>query len=108
MEGRKMNSDKAHLRQVLYDSHYRRIDKNLTNVINVLQELLNYVRDINNDVTEKSGFVYPIKNLDFLANKLNEDINNMAIDVKHLHELYADIKKKEKKDEANKLNKSTK
>ena len=91
-----MKTDKAHLRQV-YDSHYRRLDKNLTDTIDVLQELLRYIRDINNDVTEKSGSVYPIKNLDFLANNLNLGMGNIGVELKYLQELYVDIKKAEKK-----------
>ena len=106
-ERRKMNSDTAHLREVLYDFYYRRLDKNLTDAIDVLQEILKYVKHINKDVTDKSGFVDPMENLDFLTKKLKLDTGNIGIEVKYLQELYVDIRKKEKKDEENKLNKGT-
>ena len=87
MEDRKMNSDKVRLKKVLYDFYYRRVDKNLTDAIDVLQEILKYVKHINKDVTDKSGFVDPMENLDGLTQKLNENINNMGVEVKHLHDV---------------------
>ena len=106
-ESIKMNSDKVYLRQVLYGFHYRKVDKNLIDAIDVLQEILKYVKHINKDVTDKSGFVDPMENLDFLTKKLKLDTGNIGIEVKYLQELYVDIRKKEKKDEENKLNKGT-